>query len=137
MTSKKRILNLIVALLMLSLAALACGNGYRTTQKITGSSGEVRVRMNEGSGISSTSVEINEEWSWTRVSSTVVLSVESGSCQATLSGDEGTAITLQAAAGSPAQEYGDLVTDGFGDVQLQTDCQDARNLDLTISFSLR
>ena len=135
MTRPKKTYYLILPILILTLAALACGTGYRTTQKITGNSGEVRVRMNEANGTDSTSVEINEDWSQIRVTSTVTLSVASGSCLVYLTGEDGTSISLDASAGSPGEVYGDLVTDVFGEVSLQTDCQDAQNLDLTIFFA--
>ena len=137
MTGNKKTLYLLLPLLILALAALACGTGYRTTKKISGSSGEVRVMMKEANGADSTSVEINEDWSWTRVSSTVTLSMETGSCRATLPGDEGTVLSREAASGSPAQVFGDLVTDSFGDLELQTECQSAQNLELVISFALK
>lgn len=135
MTRSKKVCYFILPILILALAALACGTGYRTTQKISGNSGEVRVRMNEANGTDSTSVEINEDWSRVRVTSTVSLSVDSGSCLAYLTGEDGTSISLDASAGSPGEVYGDLVTDVFGEVDLQTDCQNAQNLDLTIFFA--
>jgi hypothetical protein len=137
MTRQKRILYLILPILMLALAVLACSGGYSTTSKLSGNSGEVRVKKGEAEGTDSTSVELNEDWMRDRVFATATLSLEAGSCQATLVGAEGTAITLDASAGSPAQASGDLVTDGFGEVDLQTDCQGATNLDLLINFSLK
>lgn len=135
MTRPEKTYYLVLPILILALAALACGTGYRTTQKISGNSGEVRVRTNEANGIDSTSVEINEDWSRVRVTSTVTLSVDSGSCLVHLTGENGTSISLDASAGSPGEVYGDLVTDIFGEVDLQTDCQNAKNLDLTIFFA--
>jgi hypothetical protein len=135
MTGSKRIYFLVLPILLLALAALACGTGYRTTQKISGNSGEVRVRMNEADGVDSTSVEINEDWSRVRVTTTVTLSVDSGTCLIYLTGEDGSSINLDATAGSPGEIYGDLVTDVFGEVDLQTDCQNAQNLDLTIYFA--
>lgn len=135
MTRPEKTYYLVLPILILALAALACGTGYRTTQKISGNSGEVRVRTNEANGIDSTSVEINEDWSQVRVTSTVTLSVGSGSCLVHLTGENGTSISLDASAGSPGEVYGDLVTDIFGEVDLQTDCQNAKNLDLTIFFA--
>ena len=137
MTRQKRAFYLILPILMLSLAVLACSGGYSTTAKRVGNSGEVRLKTKEADGLDSTSVEINEDFYWDRVTATAALSVEAGSCRATLSGEEGTAITLDAAAGSPAQSSGDLVTDTFGEVELQTDCHGAQNLDLLINFNLK
>ena len=134
MTGSTRIYFLVFPILILALAALACGTGYRTTQKTSGNSGEVRVRMNEADGVDSTSMEINEDWSRVRVTSTVTLSVASGNCLANLIGEDGTSISLDASVGRPGEVYGDLVTDVFGEVSLQTDCQNARDLDLTIFF---
>ena len=135
MTGKKRVLWLLLPILALLAAGLACGTGYRTSSKIVGNSGEVRVQMKEANGVDSTSVELNEDWSWDRVTATVTLRVSAGSCGATLTGNENTAINLQASAGSPAEMNGSLVTDGFGEVDLETNCQNAQDLDLTISFS--
>jgi hypothetical protein len=135
MTPQKRKANLLLVVLVLALAALACGTGYQTSKKIVGNSGEVRVRMKEASGASSTEVEINEDWFRERVTASVTLSLEAGSCQATLLGEEGTKIILNAAAGSPSKGNGNLVTDGFGEVTLETNCQGGQNMDLLIEFS--
>lgn len=93
--------------------------------------------MNEANGSDKTSVEINEEYFHERVTTTVSLVVEVGSCQATLIGEDGTSISLSATAGSPAQAYGDLVTDGFGEITLETDAQLAQNVEITIDFALK
>ena len=137
MTRQKRVYYLILPILALSLAILACSGGYSTTSKLSGNSGEVRVRTNEADGTDSTSVELNEDWMRDRVFATATLSMEAGSCQATLVGEEGTSLVLDAAAGSPAQASGDLVTDGFGEVDLETNCQGVTNLDLLINFTLK
>lgn len=135
MTPKKRTIYLALALAILAVTALACGTGYQTSSKILGNSGEVRVKMKDASGTNSTSVEINEDWPRESISTTATLSLEAGSCLATLMGNEGTVLVLEAAAGSPTETYGELVTDGFGEVDLQTDCQGGQNLDLLITFS--
>jgi len=134
---QKRIYYLILPILALALAVLACSGGYSTTSKISGNSGEVRVKTGEANGTDSTSVELNEDWMRDRVFATATLSVESGRCQATLVGEEGTALVLDVSAGSPAQASGDLVTDGFGEVDLETNCQGAASLELLINFTLR
>jgi hypothetical protein len=135
MSKHKKNLVLLLPIALLVLAALACSGGTSTTHKIVGNSGETRVRMKEADGSDTTSVEINEDWAWTRVNATVTLFVETGSCTATVTGDEGTVITLSAAAGSPTQGSGQLVTDGFGEVSLATDSQNVTNMDLLIEFS--
>lgn len=137
MTRQKRTIYLILPILALSLAILACSGGYSTTSKLSGNSGEVRVKTGEADGVDSTSVELNEDWSRTRVSATVAFGVESGSCQATLIGAEGTRIVVNASAGSPGQASGDLVTDGFGDITFESNCQGVQNLDLLINFTLK
>ncbi|HDD55912.1 MAG TPA: hypothetical protein ENG59_06710 [Chloroflexi bacterium] len=137
MPRQKRIYYLILPILALALAVLACSGGYSTTSKLSGNSGEVRVKTGEADGTDSTSVELNEDWMRDRVFVTATLSLEAGTCQATLFGEEGTALVLDAAAGSPAQASGDLVTDGFGEVDLETNCQGAANLELLINFTLR
>jgi hypothetical protein len=135
MTRRKSYLYILLPILALALAALACSGGSSTTHKIAGNSGETRIRMKEASGSNTTSMEINEDWSRTSVNATVTLFVETGSCTAVVSGEDGTAITLSASAGSPNQVSGVLVTDGFGDVALTTDSQGVTNLDLLIEFS--
>lgn len=137
MTSRKRLNRLALPFLILVLAGLACGTGYRTSSSIYGESGKVRVQLKEGDGVYTNSVEINEDWSWDRVSATVTFSVSEGSCLATLSGGENTSIVLNATAENTGEMSGDLVTDGFGDVELVTDCQEAKELDLTINFTRR
>lgn len=137
MTRRTRTAYLILPILMLSLAILACSGGYSTTSKINGNTGEVRVKTGSGNGIETTSVELNDDWMRKRVFSTVSFSVEAGSCQATLIGEEGTRIEVNAAAGSPGQASGDLVTDGLGEVTLDTNCQNAQELNLLIAFTLR
>ncbi len=137
MTPQKRTIHLLLAASILALSALACSSGYQTTSKLFGNSGEVRVRMKDADGSNSTSLEINEDWSRERVNAAVTLSVEAGSCRATLSGGDHTVITLNASQGSSAQANGDLVTDSFGDINLQTDCQGGQNLDLVVSFTLK
>ncbi len=137
MTRQKKIIYLILPILALALAVLACSGGYSTTSKLSGNSGEIRVRTKEADGKDSTSVELNEDWMRERVFATATLSLEAGSCQATLVGQDGTALVLDAAAGSPAQTSGDLMTDGFGEVDLETNCQGAANLELLINFTLR
>jgi len=137
MTRQKRIYLLILPILTLSLAVLACSGGYSTTSKISGNSGEVRVKTGAGDGIDTTSVELNDDWTRDRVFATVTFSVEDGSCQATLVGEENTRIEVSASAGSPGQTSGYLVTDGFGEVTLDTNCQGAQNLDVLINFTLQ
>ena len=137
MNAKRRLTLLALPILALMIAGHACGTGYRTTSRISGNSGEVRVRVNDADGMDNTSIEINEDWSWARITTTITLSVGGGSCRATLSGDDNASISLEATAGSPTEVYGDLVTDGFGEVDLQTDCQNAREVDLSILFTLK
>jgi hypothetical protein len=93
--------------------------------------------MKEADGVNNNMIEISEDWSRERISATVDFSVVEGSCRAVLSGEDNTSITLDAAAGSPIRMVGDLVTDGFGDLDLETDCQNATELDLTINFTLK
>ncbi len=113
MIKKQNGLVLALISLVLGLAVLACGTGYRTTSKSSGNSGEVRVRMNEADGTDSTNVEINEDYNHSRVAITASLLLESGNCQATLVGEDGTIISLSASPESPAEGYGDLMTDAF------------------------
>lgn len=134
MVKKQNGLFLALISLVLGLAVLACGTGYRTTSKSSGNSGEVRVRMNEADGTDSTNLEINEDYNHSRVAITANLLVESGNCQATLVGEDGTIISLSASPESPAEVFGDLVTDAFGEIELETICQNAKNVDLTISY---
>ena len=135
MKSKKRALYLLSTVLILAVTTLACGAGTSTTHKIVGDSGEITVRFNSPDGQETTSVEINEDWSWQRVTTTVSATTEAGSCRIALIGDENTAVVLDAAAGSPGQSYGDLVTDGFGDITLQTECAGVENLEVMIAFT--
>ncbi len=137
MTRRKRAAYLILPILMLTLAILACSGSYSTTSKINGNAGEVRVKTKTGEGIETTSVELNDDWMRDRVFATVTFTVEAGSCQATLIGEEGTRIEVNASVGSTGQASGDLVTDGFGEVTLDTNCQNAQELDVLISFTLR
>jgi glycerate-2-kinase len=137
MTRQKRVTYLILPILALALAALACSGGYSTTSKISGNSGEVRVKTGEADGSDTTSVELNEDWMRDRVFTTVSFSLEGGTCRATLVGEENTRIELNASAGSPAQASGYLVTDGFGEVDLETNCQGGQNLELLINFTLQ
>ena len=134
MDQKQNGIFLALIFLVLGLAVLACGTGYRTTSKSSGNSGEVRVRMNEADGTDSTNLEFNEDYNHSRVTVTAILLVESGNCQATLIGQEGTIISLNASPEGPSEVYGDLVTDAFGEIVLETVCQNAINVDLTISY---
>ena len=135
MTRDKRTLYILLPILALALAALACSGGTSTTHKLVGNSGETRIRMKEAEGSNTTSMEINEDWAYTSVNATVTLFVETGGCSATVSGENGTVIPISASAGTPNQVSGVLVTDGFGDVTLTTDSQGVTNLDLLIEFS--
>jgi C-terminal processing protease CtpA/Prc len=135
MTPRKRTIYLALSLAVLTAITLACGTGYQTSSKILGNSGEVRVKMKDASGSNSTSVEINEDWYRESISASANLSLETGSCRATISGEDGTLLVLEAAAGSPAETSGVLVTDAFGEIDLQTDCQGGQNLDLLITFA--
>jgi len=135
MTRKKRVLYLILPILVLSLAVLACSGGYSTSRKVSGNSGEVRVKTKAADGLDTTSVEINEDWSYARIGATATLSVESGSCQGVLVGEEGTRMELNASAGSAGSAIGDLVTDGFGEVDLDLNCQGASNVEVFVTFT--
>jgi hypothetical protein len=137
MTVRRKLYWLALPILALAIAGLACGTGYKTSSSLYGNSGKVRVQIKEASGVNNNSVEISEDWSRERIGATVDFSVSEGSCRATLSGEENTRIVLDASAGSPIRLTGDLVTDGFGDLDLETDCQDAKELDLTIDFTLK
>ena len=65
----------MLPVLVLILALLACGTGYRTSSKITGDSGQISIKMNEADGSGQTSVEINEDYFHERVTATVILVV--------------------------------------------------------------
>ena len=134
MDQKQNVIFQALKSLVLVLAVLACGTGYRTTSKSSGNSGEVRVRMNEADGTDSTNVEINEDYNHSRVAITASLLVESGKCQAILRGQDGTTLSLSASPESPAEVSGDLVTDAFGEIALETVCQNAINVDLIITY---
>ena len=67
MDQKQNGIFLALISLVLGLAVLACGTGYRTTSKSSGNSGEVRVRMNEADGTDRTNLEINEDYNHNRV----------------------------------------------------------------------
>jgi hypothetical protein len=135
MKERRRLYWLLLPILALVFAGLACGTGFSTSSTIYGLSGNVQAKMKEANGVYTNSIEINEDWSYDRFSATFTFSVGSGSCRATLSGDENTSIVLEAAEGSPSEVYGELVTDGFGEIDLETDCQDAQDLGLTINFT--
>ena len=53
-------------------------------------------------------VELNEDWYNQAVTITATLGVESGSCQATLTGGNGGSLSLNASSGSPGQVTGGL-----------------------------
>ena len=132
---KKRTLYLISAVLILALVSLACGTGYSTTSKLSGNSGEVKVKLKSADGSNTNSVEINEDWSYARIAVTITATTETGSCSVSVSGGENTAINLNTAPGSPGQASGVLVTDGFGEVDLQTECAGAENLEVQFNFN--
>ena len=54
-----------------------------------------------------------------------------------MSGSDGTSISLHTSAGNPAQGFGSLVTDGFGEISLETDAQLAKNVEIKIDFTLK
>jgi len=135
MQARKRLAWLALPLMALVIASLACGTGYRTSSSITGLSGKSRIQMNSANGLNTNSLEINDDWSYTEVNATVTFSVSEGSCQATLTGNENTSIIVNATAGNPGQTAGILVTDGFGEVDMDTNCQDAKELDLLVEFT--
>ena len=135
MSKSRKLTWLVLPILALVLASLACGAGYRTSTSISGLTGKSRIQMNEASGVNNNSMDINEDWTYTGVNATITFSVTEGSCQAIVSGSENTSITISAAAGSPGVVTGRLVTDGFGEVDLETNCQDAKELDLLIDFT--
>jgi hypothetical protein len=137
MSNKKRALYLISVVMILSLVTLACGTGYSTTSKLSGNSGEVKVSLKSADGANSNSVEINEDWSYAQIATTVTATTEAGSCAVSITGGENTAISLNTAAGSPGQASGVLVTDGFGEVDLQTNCAGAENLTVQFNFTLK
>jgi len=135
MQAKKRLAWLALPLMALVIASLACGTGFSTSSTIYGNSGKVQAKLKEGDGVNNNSLEINEDWSYVQFSATINLSVSAGSCRATLSGGENTSIVLEASAGSPAETYGTLVTDGFGEIDLETDCQNAEEMLLVVDFT--
>jgi hypothetical protein len=129
--------SLILPILLLAGAVLACSGGYNTSTKISGNSGEIRIKTREADGEDSTSVELSEDWENEWIAATATLNVAAGSCQASLLGQEGTVLVLEASAGSPGQAAGDLQTNIFGDISLQTNCQGAQDLDLLVQFRLK
>jgi hypothetical protein len=137
MNPKRKLYRIILAALALLLVGLACGTGYSTSSKIYGQSGNVTVKLKTSEGTNYNSVEINEDWSWDRIDAKVILSVNEGSCQVTLSGEENTALVMNVSAGNPVETYGELVTDGFGELDLNTDCQGAKDLELQIDFTVK
>lgn len=135
MQARKRLIWLALPILALMIASLACGTGFSTSSKRYGLSGNIQAKLQEANGVNTNTIEINEDWSYVPFTATTNLTVSAGSCRATLSGGENTSIVLEASAGSPSEAYGELVTDGFGDIDLETDCQDAEGLVLTIDFT--
>lgn len=126
---------IVLAAVLVVLVTLACGTGYRTTYKTSGNSGTIRVRMKEANGANQTKIEINEDYFRESVQIQAAFSVESGTCQAVLTGEEGSRVSLEASGGSPGQTQGQLITDGFGEIDLETNCQAGINLDLVIDFT--
>jgi len=135
MKTRKKLTWLVLPILALMVASLACGTGFSTKSTIYGLSGKVQANLKEGDGVYNNSIEINEDWSYVRFNATVSLSVSAGSCRATLSGGENTQLVLDASAGSPDNTSGELVTDGFGEVDLETNCQEAEEMALIIDFT--
>ena len=135
MNKRRKMIWLVLPVLALLIAGLACGSGFSTSSTIYGLSGNVRAKLKEGNGIYTNSLEINEDWNRVRFSATITLSVSEGSCQATLSGEENSSILMDVTAGSPVETSGELVTDAFGEIELETNCQDAKDLDLLINFT--
>ena len=135
MTARRRLYWLALPILALVIAGLACGTGFSTSSTVYGLSGNIRAKLKEGNDVYTNSLEINEDWSRVRINASVTASVAEGSCRATLTGEENTSITLDVAAGSPAEASGYLVTDGFGEIELEADCQEAKELDVLINFT--
>jgi hypothetical protein len=133
----KKLWKLTAALIMLTLVTLACGTGYRTTSNISGNSGTIRVQRNEADGTDRTNVEINEDYIRETVFVSANLSVESGTCGTRLVGEDGTSLSLTASAGNPGTTSGELVTDGFGEITLETESQQASKINLEIKFERR
>lgn len=81
--------------------------------------------------------KLTKNYTRERVSLTASLLVETGSCQVTLIGQDGTLIRLSASADSPVEVFGDLVSDDFGEITLETATQGEKYVDLTLNFSLK
>jgi hypothetical protein len=128
-------IKLILASFTIFLATLACGTGYRTTSNISGNSGTIRVQIKDADGSNQTKIEINEDYVRESVQIEAAFSLESGSCQATLSGEDGSRISLVASGGNPGTIQGQLITNGFGEIDLETNCQNGVNMDLVIEFT--
>ena len=135
MRMKRKYYRMILPILALLLAGLACSTGYSTSSSIYGESGNVKIKLKTSEGTNYNSVEINEDWGWDRIDAKVMLTVNEGSCQVTLSGEENTALAMEVSAGSPVEVYGELVADSFGELDLNTDCQGAKDLEVTIDFT--
>ncbi len=101
------------------------------------------IRVRSGSrrmkrmGLIKTAWKSTKNYTREIVSLTASLLVETSSCQVTLIGQDGTLIRLSASADSPVEIFRDLVTDGIGEITLETATQGEINFDLTFNFALK
>lgn len=122
------------AILILTIAALACSTGYSTSHTISGNQGQVVLKTKTADGSNQTGIEFDEEYEWISLPLAITVTVEAGTYQATFIDHEENTVTLEASAGNPASIRTEMVTDGFGKILLLSEASGAEGVIITIDY---
>ena len=133
--SSQRKWKILVALICLMAAILACGKGYTTTRTRTGDKGKVVLKLANLDGSDETQIEIDKSFTWDTLALEIVVEVEEGNFQAEFIDDEGQSLVMEATPGNPATGKRNMVTDGLGKITLNSQGEGTQNVTITIEYS--
>jgi len=125
----------LLVLFCIVIAILACGTGYTTTRTSTGDDGNVVLKLASLDGTDDTQVEIDDTFNWETLSLDITVDVEAGNYQAEFIDDEGQILQLNATSGKPAIGKRIMVTDGLGNITLNSLGEGAQNIVITIEYT--
>jgi hypothetical protein len=129
-----------LALLVLSLVACEgySQTGARTSSNQDMSGGALEVGISKANGTAEQDIEVGEGNTGLILEADVTLTVEKGSFQIELLGeDDQVTLTLAARDGETVSGHGQMVVDAFGDASYRVTATEAENVAYTIEYTFR
>lgn len=131
---------LVIAVAVLLLALLACGEGggsFLTSRTSSGNSGHIEI-TGDASGIVTDETEIDDDFPGATVDIEVAAGVKEGSYTVDFLDDYGSVVfSLDVKPGELAKGSGSVTLNDEGEVEYEIDASDAKGIKIIIDYELR